>query len=738
MQKEDTEIDLGKYWNILKRRWLPAVLILSGITVAASLYGRSQTPLYQAEGKLKFSKKDAASDIAGFQNSREELVPISFRDNPIATEIGVMKTAPVVEQTIESIDLRNESGELITHGQFLSRLDISKELGSDLLKIVYRAPDTATAEAAVNTLMAVYLEANLESNRAEATKAREFIESQIPDAEGKARQAEAALREFKESNEIVALETETQSTVKSLSDVTEQITDLTAQLYDAEAQFALLQSRIGSDPQTALTTAAVSQADGVQALLQEYQQVQSELATERVRFQEQHPVVVDLKAKLSNLESLLSQRVGSVVGGQSLTTADNLQTSELEIGLIGDYVRLEARIDGLRQQVETLIAAENSYAARADQIPRLEEAQEELLRQVEVSQSTYSLLLQRLQEAIVAENQKVGNATVVQPAEATLWPVSPNQKLYISIGVLLGSLLGVSTSFLLEARDKSVKTVEEIKQHFYGRPMLGIIPNFKDVRCEETALDENIKVPQLIVVSQSGSPASESFHMLRSNLRYLSSDHPPKVMAITSSVPGEGKSTVVANLAASIAQTGSNVLVIDADFHRATQHWVWNVQNRNGLSDLLAGQVSLTDSLKEIMPNLMLMPAGSVPPYPASLLDSQKMIALLGVFRKQFDYVVIDTPPMIGGASASILGKISDGLLYVVRPKVADTDSIGYAKELIERSQQNILGMVVNGALNKYEPYSYFLSEEFYDGYDIDPRVVVEADLESSVAPVKR
>jgi polysaccharide biosynthesis transport protein len=715
LQAEEPEMDLQQYWLRLRRRWFPALLVFGSTAAAISFLGFSETPRYEAEGQLRFKSEDATAALTGIEDdNRGELKSLDFQGSPIATEVGLMRTAPVIRETIEKLDLKNDQGELVEPSQFLSNLRVDSEPGTDLLKVIYRSPNLEVSQRAVDTLMEVYLTQHLLENRAEAIAARQFIEKQLPDAESRAQQAEAALRNFKELNQIVALEPETLETVSALGDISEKITDVTSTLADAEAQFSRLEERVGRDPQASLLATSVSQSEGIQQLLQEYQSVETTLAAERVRFQDQHPTIVDLQTKLDNLNTLLGERVADVVGNQSLPASSNLQVGEVEAALVGDYVRLEAKVDGLRQQSQVLATAQQVYSARANVLPQLEQEQNELERRLEASQSTYSSLLKRLQEVRIVENQNVGNVRIVQPAEAIRVAVSPNKQLFVATGLMLGSLLAISTAALLEAHDKSIKTVEDVKQTLRF-PILGIIPTFSVFSADTLSRSSERMIPQLVVDDADYSLPNEAFHMLRSNLNFLNSDSVPKVIAVTSSASGEGKSTVASNLAVSIAQTGKLVLLIDADFYHSSQQWVWNISTRYGLSDILERDIPLSVSVQAVKPNLMVILAGSTPSNPAALLDSQRMSKLLQAFRNRFDYIILDTPPLSAGATTSILGKMSDGLLFVVRPKVADMNSISYAQELIARFQQNVLGAVINGTLNKYEPYNYFLSGDFYD-----------------------
>jgi polysaccharide biosynthesis transport protein len=209
------------------------------------------------------------------------------------------------------------------------------------------------------------------------------------------------------------------------------------------------------------------------------------------------------------------------------------------------------------------------------------------------------------------------------------------------------------------------------------------------------------------------SSGSTAFEMLMTNLAFSISDKELRVILVTSSVPGEGKSTVAANLAVAKAQMGKRVLLIDADMRRPRQHEIWELQNFMGLSNVLVGQGESQNLTKEVVYGLDVLTAGTIPPNPLPLVDSQSMAGLIRESAKEYDCVIVDTPPLTLASEAQILGKLADGILLVVRPGTVNVNTAGVAKELLEQSSQCVLGMVVNG-VNSDRGSGYYYNKGYY------------------------
>jgi polysaccharide biosynthesis transport protein len=386
---------------------------------------------------------------------------------------------------------------------------------------------------------------------------------------------------------------------------------------------------------------------------------------------------------------------------------DTAKFSSIQQQLTDDLIQLEARNIGLNQQLNYLLQVEQQQKVKASQMPQLEQRLRQLERKLGASQATYQLLLQQLQTIELAENQNIGNVRVISYAIVPEQPVS-SRSISLLASIVLAGLAAAGVIYVLEITDKSLKTIEEIKKLF-GYTWLGVIPALERLNLEQVSESNGDSViPKLIVRDYPSLAVSESYRMLQSNLKFLSSDRQVKTIVVTSSSSKEGKSTVSANLASAMAQVGHKVLLIDADLHNPIQHHIWNTYNENGLSNVIAEQLDLKIAIQEVMPNLELLTSGVIPPSPATLLDSQRMRILMDYWAERYDFVIIDTPSMDMAADAPIMGRMADGVLLVVKPGAIERAKANFTKEILEQSGQNILGIVFNGVSPNSEPHTYY------------------------------
>ncbi|MBH8566262.1 polysaccharide biosynthesis tyrosine autokinase [Nostoc sp. CENA67] len=707
------EVDFQAYLLVVQRRWLAAVSVFGVVVALASLQAFSMKPSYEAQGSL-LVKTNRSTSLTGLGEAIGRVEPLVNTNNPLETQAKIVESVPVIQETIRTLNLKDDQGQLLTIPDFTDRLKTKNYKGTEVLDIYYKDEDPYLAAKVVNQLMEVYIKNNIEANRAEAVSARKFIMKELPATELSVRAAESTLRRFKEENKIINLESEAGLAVQTISNLEQQLAQAQAQYANVTAKSQKLQNQGSINSSQSVTFASLSQIPGIQQVLTQLQEAQNQLAVEQTRLQPGHPTIINLQEKIAALNSLLEDRIKQAVGSnqqiplENVQNLQNLQIGELRQNLIQDFATTEAERVGLSQQIATLSSKLSAYKQRVNVLPRLEQIERQLERKLKASQTTYEALLTRLQEVQVAENQNIGNARIISPALVPDEPTGPRKALIIAGGGVLGILLGIMAAFTLDLIDRSLKTVKEARELFQYT-LLGVIPLVGGNGKKSYYLPgADQQIPRVIGRDIPHFPVGDAYQILQANLKFLSSDKKLKAIVVSSCVSKEGKSEVAANLAVAMAQLGHRVLLVDADMRRPVQHHIWGMTNAVGLSNVIVDQSPMRIAIQEVMPYLYVLPSGVVPPNSVALLDSQRMATLVTSFTEEYDFVIFDTPPLSGMADAAVLSKLADGIMLVVRPGVINYASANAAKEFLKQSGQQVLGMVINGVNIKSEPDSYF------------------------------
>ena len=293
-------------------------------------------------------------------------------------------------------------------------------------------------------------------------------------------------------------------------------------------------------------------------------------------------------------------------------------------------------------------------------------------------------------------------ATTVAAAEVPDGPASPDVPLAVAAGVLLGLAVGAGVAWLREAADTRVRDADVVAQ-VTDLPVIGTVPTW------------SARSGRVVVASDPHSPPAESFRQLRTNLEFLRIPDDSAVeragahvVAVTSSLSGEGKSTISVNLAVALAETGARVLLLDADLRRPTVAGILGLEGGVGLTTVLADQAAFTDLVQDWgTAKLQVLPSGPVPPNPAELLGSPAMRRLLADLRLSYDYVVVDTTPVLPVADASVLSRLVDGMVVVANAGRVRRRQLAQSEKDLTQVSANILGVVLNGVRRDEESYTY-------------------------------
>ncbi len=704
--RRELDFNIGEYLLKLKRRWIPALAVFVFTIGTTAFLSSFLEKTYKSEGKILFKKNPTL--IKGIGNEVQELESILDNQTPLSTEKVRITSVPVIQQTIDQLKLENAEGEPLKPKDFARNLTVEIVGGTDVISLSYKDADPVTASKVVNTLMDVYIDEQVNSSKSTTANAGAFIDQTLPKVETKLESLESSLQGFYEKNQIVDLQEEKKILVGELGDLNRQISSVGAELKGKQAQTASIQSQLGLDLKQAVRADQLANTPQVQSIIEQLGVTETQLSQERQRFNDNHPAVASLNEKKqalnSQLQGLIRQYVGAQVATGLLQGGNNLKDNQLE-----RFINLKIEELSLQTQISALDQYQQVYLKRSSQIPRLEKQEQTLLRQVETARNSYGTLLANRESLKIQETGKTANAEVIElgqvPEEGSTGRVA-----LMALGILMGLFLSNLTAILLEMQDRTIKTIPELKQKF-AYQVLGIVP-----------LD-NLQEAQggIVVQREPDSFASEVYRMIQTNLKFLAVKRQPKVILITSSVPGEGKSTVSANLAAAMAQLGRKVLLIDGDLRKASQHELWQVSNKAGVKDVVTHKTPLAKVVNQPMKQLDLLTAGMIAPNPLALLDSTEMSELVASARKEYELIIIDAPPLAVTADVLTLSKFVDGIVFVSRPGVVETESAELAQETIENANlsQKVLGMVINGVKPKeFDRYSYHAkySKNYFSG----------------------
>lgn len=381
-------------------------------------------------------------------------------------------------------------------------------------------------------------------------------------------------------------------------------------------------------------------------------------------------------------------------------------------------------------------AQRESLASAADEVQRrLDEARAEILAvgqkiadsgksdelatELQIATDTYSTLAEKLEQLRISEQLESGPARVVSPAVVNMRQVAPRPLRNAALGLAVGLVFGLGMAFLNDYLDNTIKSTEEAERIF-GAPVLGTVPADKIEKGQKR---------RLAIVQAPGSSTAEAYRVLRNSLDFMNFQHDLKTLLITSAAPGEGKSTVAANLAAALSQAGKKVVLVCTDFRRPTIDQFFNVNNVIGLSDVLLSTHTLKAALQRPGDDqLLVLNAGKMPPNPSELLSSQKMEEVINSLEEWGDWVIIDSPPMLAVADPATVSRWADSVLIVTQAGVSTRDASKRALELLNKVGARIMGVVAWGldedkASGGYG-YGYYAGAYYYANYYSTPTPV--------------
>ncbi len=691
LNREQEGLSISELFHILKVR-LPWIIITFILVVSAAFfYLRTVTPMYESEVTLLVDSLQKGTDI--------ESVLLGQNTQKISTEVELTLSRTNITQALGRLDLtqyKTEDGEDYTNpaslGNIKERTSVTTVKDTNIVRITVRDQSKVFARDFANAIAASYDNLLGSIARNSKTVQKEFIQSQIPLNEQELKRAADQLGAFREESNYI------------------QLSDKSKLLSEKIAYFQLRR-----EPLMLQLQEAVIAANGYRALLEDasFPIVAKEelyknesltkvldsykvLLKEKVLYEAIAEGVPENSVRLFELESALSLSTKSMLDIITSLQQINGVKEATTLFSVREYSKL------LHQQIltETEIAVlsniESSFADELSQLPQLERTLLDLQREVQVYETLRMRLMELLEEVKIAEAAVVGSVTVVDPAIIRDNPVSPNVLLILAVAILLGAALGVLIAIVREMADITIKDEGVLKKIVgYNRPLLGWIPLIPYNSEEE--------YPGLIVHNSPLSFESERYKLVANNIAFGTLQQSQRVFSITSAGMGEGKTTLVANIATSMGMNGQKVLLLDGDLRLPQLGSFFNLKKASkGLVDVITKGIPveevITQPLKDV-PTLHLLSPGVLPPLPSAIFNSPQYVALLDYLLDIYDYVLIDTPPLLFASELMAISKHVDGLAINVRAGITTKGSLQELIDNLELGGVNILGVVFNGVI---------------------------------------
>jgi len=713
------------YWRVIRRRrWTIITCFLVTVT-AVTVLSFTTRPVYRASATLRIEKDQPR--IVKF----EEVVKEDSQQDYYQTQYRILQSRSLANRVIGLLQLDqhpefaaapkslNERTEdtvrewlvrwipvppppapeavedlVVTSpltSAFLGRLTVEPIRSSRLVKVAFDSGHPDLAARAANTVAEAFMAQQLDQ-KIEATRyATQFLAKQLEEARGKLEESEGKLTKFLNGHDILFVTADRGGQQQDL--ISQQLALLSDALLKVRGE------RIAKE--SLMTLASTRDVDSLPAVLQssmiagrkqELAGLESEYRKLAQTFKTDYPRMQQLAEKIAETRHQLRVEIDRAVAA-----------------LQADYqaaVRTEREIEvALTQQRKLARGLSDSMAEYSL-----------LRREVDTSRELYASLLGRLRETQISAALFTSNISVVDRAEVPSTPYKPNKAQNLLLACLVGLVGGVGLAFLFEYLDTNIKDTKEVES-VLRVPALGLVPSrhLGQGRRARRALAAGDSAPfALLAHSQMGSVFSEAFRNLRTSLLYSTPDHPPKTILVTSPHPEDGKTSLVTNLAITLAQLGSGeILVIDADMRRPNLHEILELPKAPGLSTYLTGQAELADVVvASAIPNLSVIPAGLVPLNPSELLASARFKQALDTLGQRFAYIIVDTGPLFGVSDGMILAGQVEGVVLVLRQGRASRDAAQRAIRSLLAVRARLLGVILNdvevGGTRYYGYYDYY------------------------------
>ncbi len=588
-------------------------------------------------------------------------------------------------------------------GMLLDGVDARPRKSTDVVDVSYRASDPYVAQQVVNAIVTSYKAVNANDAQQQSRRRREFIQEQLKQTDSLFADATMSLSSFRRQEQVYGSDARV----------------------DAE-QVGLMTLDVTREQLAADKTTLQSLLDDLQnaGLGKHNEKLDAVLASPNIA---SNPVVSTLFGELLQLRA---RRDSLTTGGwaSASTNPDIQKLDTLIVTTQGELLSaVRANVDALSARLASLDGLRSRNAGHLQKLPLVQAVEARLLQRVETARKMADQLREEYQRARISEAVEVGQVEIVDYAVQPDTPIGRGALFQVLSGLIIGLMLGSGAAVLIERLNTTIRRRDDVESMLHV-PGLAVIPQITPPS-KLGALGRGLKLPgmsprrdrggndALVTVSDFGSISAEAFRTLRTNLIFSQAIQALRTIVVTSPSPKDGKTTTAANLAVTFAQQGMRVLLIDCDLRKSRLHTIFQLPREPGFSQLLARQNTIEDVVRPTaIENLWLLSAGLLPANPSELLGSAIARTTIESLAKDYDIVILDTPPVHVAADALILGSMANGVLMVLRAGHSERAAAQEALQRLNNVGAHVVGAVLNDPDHKVPEYgSYYYYYDYHD-----------------------
>jgi len=681
-QKKETTLHFLDYWRVIRSRKEIVLAVLLLVVITGTAYTFTLPKIYASQARIEVNRDNV--DLDPFAPSSQ--FGGAYDPYFLRTQFEIIQSKPILYEVINRLNLQEvwgKKGEKVSKENAYKILRSSLEVGqsrdTSLVSITAKRQDPKEAMRIANELADVYRDARLDLKHKEMTRALDALRRELETQQERVNVAEQQVEDIRQKLDITVLSegANAESVEKlQLQQLEGDRISSRVEMLVQKARYEQLESMSNEDLLTA--SAYLASDPFVEAMRTQIKDYDVSLSALLENYGENHP---EVKQTTAARDELLVKLASALEG--------------IKKGTRAQYIIAKAKFDALEEELRGVQTSEQD--SQRDKMLPFNRARQEL----DIQRTIMNALQSRLAQEGITLKIPSTPVEIIDSAEESTRPISPNLILNVLLSIFVGLGSGVGLAYFIEYLDTSIKTADDVER-WINLPVLGLIPQ---------------KVRPLVEEGPDSDHA-EGYRVLRTNMSFAESGGPTKgAFAVLSGGAGEGKSTTAFNLAYVCAQQGEKVLLVDADLRRPVQHTILGVSNRFGLTNVLLRDVPVEETIKTTsVPNLHFLPSGRLPRTSLGVLDPKRIGELVQSLKNKYDIVIFDTLPLVGISDSAVLAKEMDGVILVVQYRKYPRDMIIRAKQMLDTLGVKQVGVVLNNINIMRDDYYYYY-HSYYSNY---------------------